>query len=90
MPSFQDYILKVSQLQKERMDAVCVVKNTNTKQYGRNLIYVSDEEKQQRLKKVHDFYDAKIAATYKELNHQLKLVGKEPLTNPYERKDEKK
>lgn len=90
MSSFQDYILKVSQLQKERIDAVRVIKNTNTKQYGRNLIYISDEEKHQRLKKVNDFYDAKIAATYKELNHQLKLIGKEPLINPYERKDDKK
>ena len=85
----QQQLNKVLLLNKEKQQALEVVKQTKTKRRGSHLVTISKEEKEQMTAKVNKVYTNKINQVYKSLNSKLTESGHNTIENPFiERKDE--
>lgn len=79
----QKQLDKVLLLNKEKQQALAVVKQTKTKRRGSHLVTISKEEKEQMTAKVNKVYANKINQVYESLNSKLTESGFPTIENPY-------
>ncbi len=85
----QKQLDKVLMLNKEKQQALTVVKQTKTKRKGSYLVAISKEEKEQMTAKVNKVYINKINQVYESLNSKLTESGFPTIENPFMERNDK-
>lgn len=88
MNDIEMQLMKVQSLQREQRLSLNTINAARYRSLGRKLIPVSDSDRSVLRNKALAFYSDQIQDIYKRINSQLLKENRNPMNNPFRRKED--